>query len=285
MLDSKTEDKLLFFFNELLQMGQQMVGYGVSEVLLNNLSWGSHKQHNAVNDFVYFCFTKSTKTFSAIEKLILYKHHEDALILIRSIYENYLMTRFVLDNPEQINNFVYYPIGKSIMRYKIEKKDKVLILKEPSTGKILDDYIEFGYKEIGLKYEPKIHNQLYKFLSEFTHPNMISLGSYMQKGLFTYDNENNKHNALILSIFCYLKIIQEIRTFEEYDDDSLTIELPKLILKIKKTIVQLFNNYCQEISNTLNQRDPITYDKKRSLINTRKFYKNLISSIQEEYDL
>src|SRR5438270_8961999 len=43
-----------------------------------------------VNDFLHFCFTKSCKSLIAVETLLKTHCSEDALIILRSVYENYI---------------------------------------------------------------------------------------------------------------------------------------------------------------------------------------------------
>lgn len=64
-----------------------------------------------VNDFIYYCFTKSTKTLAAINTLLDDGFGEDAQILVRTSYEGYLAVAFLSAHPQRLDDLVAKKIG------------------------------------------------------------------------------------------------------------------------------------------------------------------------------
>ena len=80
-----------------------------------------------MHDFFYFCVTKSCKSLSAFNTLIEHGFPEDALIIVRSIYENYLSVAFMLNKPSQIDDLVSKRVGfsRGIFKHPISAKGKI----------------------------------------------------------------------------------------------------------------------------------------------------------------
>lgn len=72
--------------------------YGHTEMLMTG-----EKNSTFTYDHEYFNFTKSTKTLISIRELLKMGHNEDALILIRSLFESYLSSRYLNENEEFID--------------------------------------------------------------------------------------------------------------------------------------------------------------------------------------
>ena len=62
-------------------------------------------------DFQYFVFTKSTKTLISIRYLLKQNNTEDTLILLRSMFEGYLASRYIDENYDSqlLNDFIFVP--------------------------------------------------------------------------------------------------------------------------------------------------------------------------------
>lgn len=75
-------------------------------------------------DYDYYAFTKSTKTLQAILLLLKdrqYFFNEDVMILVRSIFENHILSRYFReyidsegDRDRVINDFIQNPLGVSL---------------------------------------------------------------------------------------------------------------------------------------------------------------------------
>ncbi|HWZ15855.1 MAG TPA: tetratricopeptide repeat protein [Mucilaginibacter sp.] len=69
----------------------------------------SNNQKDIPFDYIFFCFTKFTKTINAILILIDKGLPEDAMALLYSVYRNYLTINFVVKNPDLVQLFILYP--------------------------------------------------------------------------------------------------------------------------------------------------------------------------------
>lgn len=159
--------------------------YGIAEVIL----WKS-SQHVA-NDFLYFCVTRSCKTLMAVKTLILRGLPEDALILTRSLYENYVNIVYVLNNPEDIDHVARRKLGVSIGHYRFAQTPKGKIdrrtVVDPESGEHLPFGLSLEKLAGGSRHieDHDVHGLLYSYLSEYTHPNLVALGSYLKPILFS----------------------------------------------------------------------------------------------------
>src|SRR5262245_10464885 len=72
-----------------------------------------YRDDYVTNDFIYYCVTKSTKTLLAINALIALGLGEDAQILLRSAYENYLAISYLRANPHRLDDLVEMKIAVS----------------------------------------------------------------------------------------------------------------------------------------------------------------------------
>ena len=64
-----------------------------------------------VNDLQYFVFTKSTKSLESIRNLLHIGHTEDVFILVRTMFEGYLASRYINEKYEDsfLNDFIFIP--------------------------------------------------------------------------------------------------------------------------------------------------------------------------------
>lgn len=83
--------------------------YSFAEAIMYDSSQHSH----ILNDYLHFCYAKSARSFSATLRLIKCNFREDAFILLRTIYENYLHFWYVLQAPHTLDSFVKAKIGRS----------------------------------------------------------------------------------------------------------------------------------------------------------------------------
>lgn len=217
-------------YNKLLSKGIEIIEeHGIAEVILDLEKHGRTSKKNSVNDFIFFCFTKSTKTMIAIKKLLKENMNIEALILVRSIYENYLYSQYIRKYPKEVYNIVDYSIGKSYGKYS-RNKGKLF---EVCNNNQIENYKEVSIFKIASEVgEDKSYLGLYSYLSEFAHPNASLIGSYINDYNFSVYKDGYKENALFLSIYCYLKMMLIITSREEFEKRSLKFHLPKLVTKI-----------------------------------------------------
>jgi hypothetical protein len=154
--------------------------YSYAEALLHN----SFQRAFVINDYLHFCYAKSARSLEAIGILVEQAFREDAFVLLRTVYENYLHFWFVLRNPQTIDSFVTAKIGRSIREFEHPKTgpQRHLRVLNPESGK---EYL-YGRSmtELARNGSPRIskdlHELLYEYLCEFTHNHFMSSGGYRE---------------------------------------------------------------------------------------------------------
>lgn len=179
------------------------------------------KEENEINgedfyhDFVYFVLTKTSKTLRASILLAENIFPEDSQILLRSVYENYLTLNHLSKNMGDLDFFLGKTVGLAagLLTHPLSKNNKIQRNKilNPETGEISEFGISISKMagNISSQEEKEIHKELYPYLCELTHLNMISSGNYRNKDCteYTYDSYDSYHNPYIflpyiLIIFC-----------------------------------------------------------------------------------
>ena len=156
-------------------------------------------------DFDYFVYAKSTKTLMAIRRLLNCSEHcytEDCYTLIRSIFENHLMSRRLRENVDTLCNaekeklikqFIIAPLGESFdLFYKnkkreIQSKDNVIVGKEISPKTAASDF------------DKEYYDLFYPFLCQYSHCSFAVASDYLGKSGFTA-NENNGNKLLAYTL-------------------------------------------------------------------------------------
>lgn len=205
-------------------------------------------------NFDYFIFTKSTKTFHAIRTLLNdqnYYFNEDVMILIRSIFEGHLASRYFrehIDNPEEreevIREFVRSPIGLITDHY-FQKRN---IIKDKSGDKIAEIK---GPSKLKKGEDEKYYYDFYPFLCKFTHNSFGILKCYFDGAFFLYDKNNFHLETLLFAIFSFSKLFEGIVTVWGENFDSLKEEKSyydlaydsiELQLEIFSYLIHKYNN-------------------------------------------
>jgi len=137
-----------------------------------------------VHDYVFFCYTKGTRSLLAADILLTDGLFEDAKIIIRSAYECYINAGFALHNPERINELIELRVGEYFGRYEHPLSKKGNIIRKKLIHPVTKEIIDFNTSVAQMasnttkQWDAKVHPGLYSFLSEFTHVHMIASGSY-----------------------------------------------------------------------------------------------------------
>lgn len=200
-------------------LSQQIVfEYGTADAIAEN----NFSHQRVVHDYVFYCFTKACKTLMAISLLIDNKLPEDAMILLRSVYESYLHIVYVLNNPNHIDDLVQKKIGLSIGRLKhpISKKGdkKFNQVIDSQTGEISTYGIGMSTLVNGSKYQfdKAVHTVMFPFLSEHTHPNMIASGNYRENDIYySYWEASNTLQSAFFAVYVSTLILSEALAFEQ----------------------------------------------------------------------
>src|SRR5699024_112971 len=143
------------------------------------------KSNKLSDDHEYFAFVKSTKTLISIRQLLKLNHSEDVMILIRSIFENYLSCRYLNKNEEEVDNFLSIPINIYFANYIVEKDGVVVNRDKKEVGK------RQGPANLIIGKDKRYYYLFYDFLSTFTHSNFGVAECYLDGNfLFTIEKEN-----------------------------------------------------------------------------------------------
>ncbi|WP_341224734.1 DUF5677 domain-containing protein [uncultured Arcticibacterium sp.] len=165
------------------------------------------KGEDYYHDFVYFVLTKTSKTLRASILLAENVFPEDSQILLRSVYENYLTLNHLSKNIEELDFFLRKTVGLAagIYSHPLSKNNKVQRNKilHPETGEISNFGISINKMadSINSLEEKEIHKELYPYLCELTHLNMISSGNYRDSdsSKYIYDAYHSYHNPYFFS--------------------------------------------------------------------------------------
>ncbi|MBE9205838.1 hypothetical protein IQ244_04780 [Nostoc sp. LEGE 06077] len=179
-------------------------------------------QEIVVHDYVFYCFTKACKSLMAVSLLLDNRLPEDAMILLRSVYESYLHIVYVLQNPDHIDDFVQKKIGIYTGRFKhpVSKKGNKMCNQviDSETGEISTYGIGISTLVHGSKYQfdKEVHTVMFPFLSEHTHPNMIASGNYREDDIYySYWQASNTLQSAFYAVYISTLILSEALVLEE----------------------------------------------------------------------
>lgn len=173
-------------------------------------------------DYDYYAFTKSTKTLHAIWALYkdkTYYFNEDIFILIRSIFENHVLSRYLRENIDDINRtqelvqkFICNPLGVNLGEYIKTKSNNVINNEGENLGKVTT-----GPSSFKVGYEKDYYSDFYSFLCNFTHCSFGTVGSYMEDVQYSYSENKFRLEALLFTIFVFTKIFEGVVTVDGED--------------------------------------------------------------------
>jgi hypothetical protein len=192
--------------------------YAVAKAIAEN----RYEDDYVANDFFYYCFTKSTKTLVALNLLISQHLGEDAQILVRSAYENYLAMSFLAANPSRLEDVVDKKVGLHTghFRHLVTPKRRVDYRKiiDTESGEILPfDLSVAEMASLGRYSEDReVHWPLYGFLSEHCDPHMMASGNYRDRTdhRYSYENKHQVLQAVVYATYVYTLLLAEVCQFE-----------------------------------------------------------------------
>lgn len=189
-----------------------------------------YRDDYVTNDFFYYCLTKSTKTLVGINALIEKGLGEDAQILIRSAYENYLAISFLLANLNRLDDLVEKKIGVNDGYFKHPlntkgKKDRRKII-DPRSGEVLQFDVSIAEMASSGRHpeDREMHWPFYGYLSEHCHPHMMASGNYRDDTEIRYSYKNNSQSiqAKIYATYVFLLLLAETKYFEKLKTPELS---------------------------------------------------------------
>ena len=205
-----------------------------------------------VDDFQYFIFTKSTKSLLSIKALLKNDMMEDALIILRSMFEGYLASRYIDEKYDQrlINDFLFIP--ELIMQRKIIYNGKIVM----DRGKNEIDFIQHEPSEMKLEKRDGYFYDFYDYLCKYTHNNYSVLPCYIVKNsVFTCVGKTNPLLTRVMVLFVYTKIFESIVTVE--GEDFLDTRTEKACYKLVEEVTEFLNNmldYYSHYNSTVNKK-------------------------------
>jgi hypothetical protein len=196
-----------------------------------------------ITDWLNFCITKSCKSLLAIQILLKFKFSEDVLIILRSVYENYLSMVYILNHPENIDDFIQKPVGVKVGSYIHPKKGdrtNFRIIIDPETKEELPYGIGVSTRAKGSLYKSDfdLFMQIYAYLSELVHPHFMSSGNYRnekkRRVSYTYScsDLNLIFEAKFLTTYIFTLLLAEV-----FEIESNELEIPEMS-KMRKTIIR-----------------------------------------------
>lgn len=199
--------------------------YSFAEAIM----YDSFQSGFVLNDYLHFCYAKSARSFQAVVVLINGNFREDAFVVLRTIYENYLHFWYVFRNPSSLDSFVKAKIGCSVRELHHPKSGpgKHLRVVDPSTGK------ELAYgrsmSELAKNGSPRItnkfHELVFEYLCEFTHNHFMSFGGYLELDNPAKITARSSQKDLEIAMYALLLNtlwLESFPVFEESDPDDLT---------------------------------------------------------------
>jgi hypothetical protein len=166
-------------------------------------------------DYDYFAFTKSTKSLIALKRLLndkMYHFNEDCFMLIRSIFECHIMSRYVrehidIENETQlvIKKFIANPLSVTFNYFTLQGNS------------VIDQYgnkagiipMPHGFIMGGDKL---YYSDFYQFLCQYSHCSFGALSCYFGEKLFTYRKNNFSLLTLLFALFVFTKIYEGVIT-------------------------------------------------------------------------
>ena len=199
--------------------------YGLVEAMLYN----SFCESAAYNDFIHYCFTKSTKHLKAAQLLLDNGFPEDAMVLSRSAYECYISIKSGIEDPDlAVDDLVQNKVALSTGRAEyvrtengkinfraIKYKGSEDLLKSPPSVEKLSVFLREEVSE-------SLHRFMYNLLSEHAHVHMMGSGNYRDPDnvKYTIASQRQKNNAVVFCLFFGILILSQAIRFEDVEEEE-----------------------------------------------------------------
>ena len=253
----------------------------LQELIEEKGMWEKVKENNdfaLLFNFSFFAITKGVRSLKAAHLLAEEGFFEDILILLRSSYESYLHISFLKKNPNQIHRLTTLKLlikDKKLEHPKNKKqediKHKVI---NPENGK--EEILSYSLKKISQntmsETDGEIYDDLYMFLSEFSHVNFLAVGTFISSDekIFTLKSKPSVmiFQTIILQLFVSWLLLESTSLFIPLNKK----EKKKIDNQIKMSGMILHNyilNFEIEDKRIINLKDNLI----NRLNETLKFYR------------
>ena len=200
--------------------------------------------------FILFCFAKTLNHLKSINYLLNSYQGEDALILIRPIFENYLSSIYTIVNPESMYDTVMARKGLNdgTFSYKLNKKGKPIysIAIEKSSSREVPIPISFYQmaKTSPFHSDVLLYETLYPILSGFAHPDLIMMSTYINESAV-----NPYHDELYLEVPLNAVFFTMLLVDSFYSLNIATKVIQKDIKRVLKRISHKYMELYKEFSS------------------------------------
>lgn len=206
-------------------------------------------------DYVLFCVTKNLKSLRAAILLIEKNFGEDALNLIRSIFENYLHISMCIHHDDFLYD-VKLKIGilTGTHRYNKKGSDKVIEIKTGETFRLKYKRgfdLASNHPKHGAN-DSIIFDYLYEYLSSYTHPDLMTISNYIDQEGLNHTKRNQKSESVLYIGFLNLLILNELKNFPSIDEVSRK-DIDKFKDRLYPHFVCIFSEIEKENSNFPNE--------------------------------
>lgn len=211
LLHTKKLDKLInkFILHSKRFVDWSAFSYGTADLLRH-----PEPNNKFTYDHEYFNFTKSTKSLISIRALLKLKNNEDVLILVRSIFENYLSTRYLNKNEENFEEFTIVLLKVFTREYIYDSKNNII---KDRNGNIIANGI-LNPSKFTLGKDRSYYYEFYDFLSKVGHSNFGIINFYRNQNLtFTVEKNNFPVLTRFFVIFVFTKLFEHVVTVEGED--------------------------------------------------------------------
>jgi hypothetical protein len=185
---------------------------------------------------------KSQRALRSIKNLILEEYNEDALKLVRGIYENYLHIVLVKHKPESIISLVDAKCGLRDGSFKYleknGKQDKRKVVR-CADGTIYPTSIS-GYKmaeSSSRGFDVEFYDLFYDRASDVVHPSVFNIRDYVREGKLSPLDSDWKEEAVIYSVFVGCLISFEVSSIENLPT-SLRGDCATVVRKLLSNLIE-----------------------------------------------
>lgn len=262
-------DKLI---NRYLLRGTAFVEYACFQYGKYNAFINGEPDAHFISDFQYFVFTKSTKSLKAIRLLLHQGYMEDVMILLRTMFEGYLASRYIdeICDAKLLNDFIFVP--------QLIAHRKVIYQEGVAKDRLNNEIIEFIQRDpskLKLGKDKSYFTDLYAYMCNYAHCNFSILACYIDEhGAFICSKEVNALLVRVLVLFVYTKTFENVVTVEGEDflDERTEKECYKLVKEATIFIykrLEYFSRYDSDVNQELNKH-------------MKNMFKNMKNSLKEE---
>jgi hypothetical protein len=279
----KMEDikELKILYSKFLKLCKQIIDKQSSAFIPLCIDSGLEPSHDYIaNDYIYFCFTKFTKTSLAIEKLCNAGFYEDALILTRSNYESYIYAKAVANDPDLIYQLVDFRlglIGEKDFKWKDQRKRLIVSTSDP---KEVHYYIDKVWTIAKSANEEFMYHMVYKYLCEITHCDFLTLGYYQDGETYTYKAKSLQAfvNVLTWNNYFNIKFLPILINNTYFDTNELISAVDNLVIEGCNTLSSLFEDEIVFLEFALAEVDDDPTELKKHIEDLKCLRENMLDT-------